>query len=86
VLGCSQDTFGPIIFARHFLHTVAADIDLPEERVFIKCAGERLEFNFSKFTDKHLEIEKFQKDIVETLASVAVTSSGAVEQYVVNQY
>jgi len=53
--------------------------------VFIKCAGERLEFNFSKFTDKHLEKEKFQKDIVETLASVAVASSNAVERYVLNQ-
>jgi hypothetical protein len=34
---------------------VGAEISLPKEKVFIKCAGERLEFNFSKFTNKHLE-------------------------------
>jgi hypothetical protein len=38
VLGCSQDSFCPIIFGRPFLHTVGARIDLPKERVFIKCA------------------------------------------------
>jgi hypothetical protein len=52
------------------------------EKVFIKCAGERLECNFSKFYDKHLE--KNQKHIVETLSSVAVASSNATERYVLN--
>jgi hypothetical protein len=33
VLGCSQDSFCPIIFGRYFLHTVGARIDLPKERV-----------------------------------------------------
>jgi hypothetical protein len=56
VLGCSQDSFCPIIFCRPFLHTVGAKIDLPKERVYIKCAGDLL-FNFSMFTDKHLDRE-----------------------------
>ena len=85
VLGCSQDAFCPIIFGRPFLHTIGAEISLPKEKVFIKCAGEKLEFNFSKFTDKHLEKEKLSKDVVETLAYVVVTSSDAVERYVLNQ-
>jgi hypothetical protein len=42
VLGCSQDSFCPIIFGRPFLHTIGARIDLPKERVYIKCAGEEL--------------------------------------------
>jgi hypothetical protein len=75
VLGCSQDAFCPIIFGRTFLHIVGAEISLPKEKVVIKYAEERLEFNFSKFTDKHLDRDKFQKDIVETLTSVAVASS-----------
>ena len=54
VLGCSQDSFCPIIFGRPFLHIVGAEISLPKEKVFIKCAGEKLEFNFSKFNDHHL--------------------------------
>ena len=53
--------------------------------MFIKCARERLEFNFAKFSDKHLEKEKLSKDVVETLAYVAVASSDAVERYVLNQ-
>ena len=85
VLGCSQDAFCPIIFGRPFLHTVGAEINLKKEKVFIKFAGERLEFNFSKFTDKHLEREKLEPDVVETLASVAVASSDAMERYVLNQ-
>jgi hypothetical protein len=48
VLGFSQDSFCPVIFGRPFLHNVVAEISLPKEKVFIKCAGERLEFNFSK--------------------------------------
>jgi hypothetical protein len=80
VLGCSQDAFCPTIFGRPFLHIVGAKIILPKEKLFIKCACERLEFNFSKFIDKHLEKEKFQKYIVvETPASVAVASSDAVK-------
>jgi hypothetical protein len=35
VLGCSQDSFYPIIFGRPFLHTIGARIDLPKERVYI---------------------------------------------------
>jgi hypothetical protein len=54
MLGCSQDSFCPIIFGRLFLHTVGARIDLPKERVYIKCAGEGLSFSLSKFTNKHL--------------------------------
>jgi hypothetical protein len=50
VLGCSQDSFCPIIFGRPFLHTVGARIDLPKERVHIKCAREEFSFNFSQFT------------------------------------
>jgi hypothetical protein len=55
VLGCSQDSFCHIIFGRPFLHTVGAKIDLHKERVHIKCAGEELSFNFSRFTDKHID-------------------------------
>ena len=75
----------PLHHHRPFLHTVGAEISLPKENVFIKCAGERLEFNFSKFTDKNLEKEKIAKDEVETLAYVVVASSDAVERYVLNQ-
>jgi hypothetical protein len=85
VLACPQDAFCPIIFGRPFLHTVGAEINLPKEKVFIRCAGERLEFNFSKFTDKHVVREPPVKDIVETLAYVAVASSDAVERYILNQ-
>jgi hypothetical protein len=46
VLGCSQDLFCHIKFGRPFLHSVGARIDLPKERVFIKCAIEELSFNF----------------------------------------
>jgi hypothetical protein len=53
--------------------------------VFIECAGERLEFNFSKFSDKHSMKETFAKDIAETLACLAVASSDMVEQYMLNQ-
>jgi hypothetical protein len=42
---------------------------------FIKYAGEELSFNFSKFTDKHLDKELHVRDQVETLACVAVASS-----------
>jgi hypothetical protein len=60
-LGCSQDAFYPIIFGKSFLHTIGAKIRLPKEKVFIKCVGERLEFNFAKFTNKHLKMEKMLK-------------------------
>jgi hypothetical protein len=53
--------------------------------VFIKCAGEKLEFNFSKFTDKHSKKESFAKDIIETLAYVAVALTNVVERYMLNQ-
>jgi hypothetical protein len=79
VLGCAQDSFYPIILGRPFLHTVGAEINLPHEKVFIKCAGEKLEFNFSKFSDKHAMKEPFTKDIIDTLACVAVASSDVVE-------
>jgi hypothetical protein len=85
MLGCSQDSFCPIIFGRLFLHTVEARIDLPKERVYIKCAGEGLSFIFSKFTNKHLERELHFNDQVENLACVAVSSSDVVEQYLLNQ-
>jgi hypothetical protein len=79
VLGCAQDLFCPIIFGRPFLHTVGAEINLSHEKVFIKYAGEKLEFNFSNFFDKHAMMEPFAKDIIETLACVAVASSDMVE-------
>jgi hypothetical protein len=44
VLGCSQDSFCPIIFGRPFLHTVQARIDSRKERVHIKCARGRTFF------------------------------------------
>ena len=53
--------------------------------MFIKCAGEKLEFNFSKFTDKHVNKELPIKDEVENLAYVAVASSDVVERYMLNQ-
>jgi hypothetical protein len=79
VLACAQDSFCPIIFGRPVLHTIGAEINLPHEKVFIKCVGEKLEFNFSKFSDKHIVKEPFAKDIIETLACVAVASSYVVE-------
>jgi hypothetical protein len=85
VLGCSQDSFCPIIFGRPLLHTIGARIDLPKEKVFIKFVREELSFNFSKFTDKHLEKEFHAKDQVETLACVAVASSDVMGRYLPNQ-
>jgi hypothetical protein len=85
VLGCAQDLFCPIIFGRPFFNTVGSEINLPHEKVFIKCAREKLEFNFSKFSDKHVMKEPFAKDIIETLACVDVASSDMVERYILNQ-
>ena len=85
VLGCPQDSFCPVSFGRPFLHTVGAEINLVKEKVFIKCAGEKLEFNFSIFADKHLKKEPFAKDVVETLAHIAVASTDVVERYMLNQ-
>jgi hypothetical protein len=85
VLACPQDDFCPIIFGRPFLHTVGFEINLPKEKVFIKCAGEKLEFNFSKFIDKHVNKGLPTKDEVENLAYVVVASSDAVERYMLNQ-
>jgi hypothetical protein len=48
-------------FGRPFLHTVGAEINLLKEEIFINCAGEKIEFNFSKFTDKYLKREKMLK-------------------------
>jgi hypothetical protein len=39
LLGYSQDSFCTIMFARPFLHTIGARIDLHKERVYIKCDG-----------------------------------------------
>jgi hypothetical protein len=85
VFGCAQDLFCPIIFGRPFLHIVGAEINLPHEKVFIKYAGEKLEFNFSKSFDKHVMMEPLAKDIIKTLACVAVASSDVVERYILNQ-
>ena len=79
MLGCPQDSFCPIIFGRPFLHTVGAEINFPKEKVFIKCAGERLEFNFSKFADKHVVKEPLSEDLIETLTPIAVASTDVVE-------
>jgi hypothetical protein len=67
VLGCSQDSFCPIIFGRPFLHTLGARIDLLRERFYIKCAGEEISFNFSKVIDKHLDEELHVKHQVRLL-------------------
>jgi hypothetical protein len=72
VLACPQDEFFPIIFGRNFLHTVGAEINFPREKVYIKCAGEKLGFNFSKFVEKHYVEEPNTKDEVETLACVCI--------------
>jgi hypothetical protein len=80
-----QYSFCPILFGRPFLHTIGARIDLGKERVHIKCVGEELLFNFSKFTDKLSDRKFHGKDQVETLASIAVASSDVVERYLLNQ-
>ena len=67
VLGCPQDSFCPIIFGRPFLRTVGAEINLLKEKVFIKCDNERLEFNFSKFSDKLVVKEPISEDIMKLL-------------------
>jgi hypothetical protein len=85
VHGCSQDSFCPIIFGRPFLHTVGARIDLRKERVHIICVGEELSFNFSKFTDKHIDRKFHGKDQRETLAIIVVASSNVVDRYLINQ-
>jgi hypothetical protein len=85
VLGCSPDSFCPIIFGRPFLHIVGARIDLRKERVHIKCAGEELSLKSSKFSDKHIDRKFHGKDQVETLASIAVASSDVVERCLLNQ-
>ena len=85
MLGCPQDYFCPIIFSRLFLRTVRAEINLLKEKVFIKCDNERLEFNFSKFADKHVVKEPISEDIIETLAPIAVASTDVVERYMLNQ-
>ena len=53
--------------------------------MFIKCDNERFEFNFSKFADKHVVKEPISEDIIDTLASIAVASTDAVERYMLNQ-
>ena len=53
--------------------------------MFIKCAGEKLEFNFSKFADKHVEKEPIPNNLIETLAHIAVASTYVVERYMLNQ-
>ena len=67
------------------MHTVGAEINLLKEKVFIKCDNERLEFNFSKFADKHVVKEPIFEDIIETLAPIAVASTYVVERYMLNQ-
>ena len=64
---------------------VGAEINLLKEKVFIKCDNERLEFNFSKFADKHVVKEPISEDIIETLASIAVASIDVVEHHMLNQ-
>ena len=80
VLGCPQDSFCPIIFGRPFLRTVGAKINFLKDKVFIKCDNGRLEFNFSKFADKHVVKEPISEDIIETLAHIAVASTDVVER------
>ena len=53
--------------------------------MFIKCAREKLEFNFSKFADKNSKKEPISGDIIETLAHIDVASSDVVERYMLNQ-
>ena len=85
MLGYPQDSFCPIFFGRPFLHTVGAEINLPKEKVFTKCAGANLEFNFSKFSDKHVGKEPLSEDLIETLTPIAVASTDVVEHYMLNQ-
>jgi hypothetical protein len=47
--------------------------------------GEELSFNFSKFTNKHIDRKFHGKDQIETLASIVVASSDVVERYLLNQ-
>ena len=61
---CPQYDFYPICW-QTFLANISAEIHFPKEKVFINCAGERLEYNFSKFTDKHAKIELKTIDKVE---------------------
>ena len=53
--------------------------------MFIKCDNGRLEFNFSKFADKHVVKEPISEDIIETLTPIAVASTDVVERYILNQ-
>jgi hypothetical protein len=69
----------PLYLVDHFCTTVGARIDLRKEGVHIKCAGEELSFNFSKFTNKHIDRKYHGKDQIETLASIAIASSDVVE-------
>jgi hypothetical protein len=69
----------------HFLHTTGARINLRKESVHIKCVGEELSFNLSKFTDKHIDRKFNGRDQIDTLASIAVASSDVVERYLLNQ-
>ena len=85
VLGCPQDSFCPFIIGRPFLHTIGAEINLSKEKVFIKCAGEKLEFKFSKFADKHAVKEPLFEDLIETLTPIVVASTYIVERYMLNQ-
>ena len=67
------------------MRTVGAEINLPKEKIFLQCAGEKLEFNSAKFTDKHFARDPIVPDQIETLAHVAVASSDAVERYLLEQ-
>jgi hypothetical protein len=64
---------------RPFFHVVGVRIDLRKEWFHIKCAGEELSFNFSKFIDKHIDRKFHGKDQIEPLASITIASSDVVE-------
>jgi hypothetical protein len=81
VLAYSQDELCLIIFGRPFLYSIGAEIYFPKMKMFIICAGEILEFSFSKFTEKLLERKPSTTDKVVTPAYAFICSSDAVERY-----
>ena len=84
VLGSPQDSFCPIIFVRPFLNTVNAKIDCEKDVVTIGLGDMSHEFNFSKFRRQHREEELPSRDEIIGLASIVVTPSDPLEQYLLN--
>ena len=81
VLGSPEDDFCPIIFGRPFLNTVNAKIDCEKQTVGISFGDE---FNFSKFSRNHHEKELPSKVYLIGLASIAVSPTNPLEQYLLD--